>query len=181
MSRMAAMTIQSPFSWDGLVYVTAGSARGQNKPIVAIRPGGSGDITPPGASTESDYVVWYNQTAGGTYLPTPLIYDGGLYALSDKGIFSRLDPKTGEQTYKARIHRTARNFTASPWAYNGMIFCLNEEGKTFVIKAGEEFELLGINSLEEFAMATPALSGGRLLVRTQGKLYSLRGEVGAGN
>ena len=100
--------------------------------------------------------------------------------LSDKGIFSRLDPKTGKQAYKSRIHRTARNFTASPWAYNGMIFCLNEEGDTFVIKAGETFELIGINSLDEFAMATPAISGGRLLVRTQSKLYSIRGDAGAG-
>ena len=179
MSRMSRMTIQSPFAWDGLVYVAAGDAREQDKPIAAIRPGGSGDITPPGASSQSEYVVWYNQTAGGNYLPTPLIYDGGLYALTDKGIFSRLDPKTGEQTYKARLHRTARNFTASPWAYNGMIFCLNEEGDTFVVKAGEKFELLGINSLDEFAMATPALAGGRLLIRTQGKLYSIRGDAAA--
>jgi len=150
MSRMSRMTIQSPFAWDGLVYVAAGAAKEQD-----------------------------NQTAGGNYLPTPLVYDGGLYALSDRGIFSRLDPKTGEQTYKARLHRTARNFTASPWAYNGMIFCLNEEGNTFVVKAGEEFELLGINSLDEFAMATPALAGGRLLIRTQGKLYSIRGDAEA--
>ena len=61
-----------------------------------------------------------------------------------------------------------------------MIFCLNEEGDTFVVKAGEEFELLGINSLGEFAMATPAISGDRLLVRTQRRLYSIRGEVKAG-
>jgi outer membrane protein assembly factor BamB len=119
--------------------------------------------------------------AGGTYLPTPVIYGGGLYALTDKGVLSRLDAKTGDQTYKRRIHRTARNFTASPWAYNGMIFCLNEEGDTFVIKAGEEFELLGTNSLEEFSMATPAISGGRLLIRTQGRLYSLRGQTEAGD
>jgi hypothetical protein len=62
-----------------------------------------------------------------------------------------------------------------------MIFCLNEEGDTFVVKAGEEFELIGINSLEEFAMATPAIAGGRLLVRTQSKLYSIRGGVEAGS
>ncbi len=60
-----------------------------------------------------------------------------------------------------------------------MIFCLNEEGHTFVVKAGKEFELLGINSLDEFAMATPALAGGRLLIRTQSKLYSIRGDAEA--
>jgi outer membrane protein assembly factor BamB len=181
MSRMSRMTIQSPFAWDGLVYVTSGAPAEENKPIAAIQPGGSGDITPPATSSKSEYVVWYNRVAGGTYLPTPVIYDGGLYVLSVKGIFSRLDPKTGQETYKSRIHRTARNFTASPWAYNGMIFCLNEEGDTFVIKAGEEFELLRINSLDEFAMATPAIAGNRLLVRTKSKLYSLRDQAKAGS
>jgi outer membrane protein assembly factor BamB len=181
MSRMSMMTIQSPFAWDGLVYVTSGAAGEENKPIAAIRPGGSGDITPPGTSSKSEYVVWYKRVAGGTYLPTPVIYDGGLYVLSVKGIFSRLDPKTGQEIYKSRIHRTARNFTASPWAYNGMIFCLNEEGDTFVIKVGEEFELLGINSLDEFSMATPAIAGNRLLVRTKSKLYSFRDQAKAGH
>ena len=174
MSRMAAVPIQSPFSWNGLLYVTSGSASDQNKPIAAIRPGGSGDITPPESENKSDHVVWYNRTAGGTYLPTPLIYKGGLYVLSDTGIFTKYDPKTGERLYRSRIHPQASNFTASPWAYDGKIFVLNEEGHTFVIKAGDEFELLGVNSLDEFSMATPAISGDRLLVRTQKRLYSIR-------
>jgi hypothetical protein len=55
-----------------------------------------------------------------------------------------------------------------------MVFCINEEGHTFVIKAGEEFELLGINELEGFTLATPAIAGDRLLIRTQSKLYSIR-------
>ena len=86
---------------------------------------------------------------------------------------------TGERTYKTRLHPDARNFTASPWAYDGKIFCLNEEGDTFVVKAGKSFELLGKNSLDEFSMASPAISGGRLLVRTQGHLYSLRTKAGS--
>ena len=121
------------------------------------------------------------RVAGGTYLPTPVIYGGGVYALSDKGIFSRYDAKTGKLTYKSRIHRTARNFTSSPWAYNRMIFCINEEGHTFVIRAGEEFELLGINALEGFTLATPAIAGDRLLIRTQNKLYSIRKAHGSGS
>jgi len=173
-SRMA---IQSPFAWEGLVYVTAGAAGG-DRPIAAIRPGASGDITPREGKTAGEHVAWLDPLAGGTYLPTPLIYDGGLYTLTDKGIFTRLDPLTGERSYKTRIDRDARNFTASPWAYDGKIFCLNEEGDTFVVKAGKTFELLGKNSLDEFSMATPAISGGRLLLRTQGHLYSLREKAG---
>jgi outer membrane protein assembly factor BamB len=181
MGRMSLMSIQSPSSWGGLLYVTAGSARESNKPIAAIRPGATGDITPGEKSNRNQFVVWYNRAAGGTYLPTPVIYDGGLYALSDKGIFSRYDAKTGEQTYRSRIHKTARNFTSSPWAYNHMVFCINEEGYTFVIKAGKEFELLSINALEGFTLATPAIAGDRLLIRTQNKLYSIRNLSGSGN
>ena len=61
-----------------------------------------------------------------------------------------------------------------------MVFGINEEGNTFVIKAGDEFELLGINSLNEFVLATPAIAGDRLLVRTQSKLYSIRQGAAAG-
>lgn len=178
LSLGARMAIQSPFSWQGLVYVTAGTAGDDRRPIAAIRPGASGDITPREGKTAGEYVAWLEPLAGGTYLPTPLVYDGGLYTLTDKGIFTRLDPMTGERTYKTRLHPDARNFTASPWAYDGKIFCLNEEGDTFVVKAGKSFELLGKNSLDEFSMATPAISGGRLLVRTQGHLYSLRKKAG---
>ena len=178
MSRFANFNIQSPFAWDGLLYVTSGPPSERDKPIAAIRPGGSGDITPAGDATAGEYVAWYNRVAGGTYLPTPVLYDGGLYVLSDTGIFSKYDPKTGERIYRSRIHPQARNFTASPWAYGGKIFALNEEGDTFVIKAGDEFEFLGINSLDEFSMATPAIAGDRLLIRTQGKLYSIRERTG---
>ena len=174
MSRMSAAPIQSPFSWGGMLFVTSGAGGEQNKPIAAIRPGGSGDITPPESENKNDHVVWYNRLAGGTYLPTPLIYKGGLYVLSNTGIFAKYDPKTGERLYRSRIHDKARNFTSSPWAYDGKIFALNEQGDTFVIKAGEEFELLGINSLDEFSMATPAIVGDRLLLRTQSRLYSIR-------
>jgi outer membrane protein assembly factor BamB len=171
---MSRMSIQSPFSWDGLLYVTSGASAESDKPIAAIRPGASGDLTPGDDGGGSKHLAWYNRSAGGTYLPTPVIHEGGLYVLSDKGIFTRYDPRTGERTYRSRIHSTAHSFTSSPWAYNGMVFCVNEEGRTFVIKAGEEFELLGMNSLEEFTMATPAISRDRLLIRTRSKLYSIR-------
>jgi outer membrane protein assembly factor BamB len=178
LSLGARMSIQSPFSWEGLVYLTAGTAGSESRPIAAIRPGASGNITPGEGKPPGQYVAWLDPLAGGTYLPTPLVYDGGLYTLTDKGIFTRLDPKTGERTYKTRLRPDAGNFTASPWAYDGKIFCLSEEGDTFVVKAGKSFELLAVNSLDEFSMATPAISRGRLLVRTKGHLYSLRKKAG---
>jgi len=77
-------------------------------------------------------------------------------------------------TYRTRIDPAASAFTTSPWAYNGKLFCLSEEGQTFVIAAGEKFQLLHVNELDEMAQASPALVGERLLLRTEGRLYSIR-------
>ena len=157
-----------------LLFLTSGTSGDDNKPIVAIRAGGAGDITPSEPPNKNDYVVWYDRLAGGTYLPTPLVYRNALYVLYDKGIFSRYDADTGERVFRSRVAPGAAAFTASPWAYDGKIFLLSEEGDTFVIEAGKEFRLLGVNSLDEFALATPAIAGDRLLIRTQSRLYSIR-------
>ena len=174
MNRMSVVAIQSPFAWNGYLYVTSGSSGSPNKPIAAIRPGGSGDITPLEPGNKNDYVIWYNQLAGGSYLPTPLIYRGDLYVLYEKGILARYNLNTGERTYRSRIAPGAASFIASPWAYNGKIFALNEEGDTFVIEAAKEHRLLGISSLDDWTMATPAIVGDRLLIRTKNYLYCIR-------
>jgi outer membrane protein assembly factor BamB len=93
---------------------------------------------------------------------------------------SCFDAKTGEPVYeKKRLGGGATAFTASPWAYDGKVFCLSEDGVTFVVQAGREFKVLGKNDLGEMCLASPALAGGRLFLRTQSKLYCLRD--GAGN
>jgi outer membrane protein assembly factor BamB len=165
---MSAMTIPSPFAYDGLLYLNGGNG----KVIAAIKPGASGDLTTPDGAKLNDFVAWLQPKAG-TYLPTELAYEGGIYVLTHTGILTRFDAKSGAQTYKARIG-TGGDFTASPWGYNGEIFCLSEEGKTYVIAAGDKFELLHSNDLDEMALATPALVGDRLLVRTESRLYSIR-------
>lgn len=172
--RMGGVAIQSPFAWNDILFVTSGTAGDDNKPIVAIRAGGAGDITPPEPEDKNEHVAWYNRLAGGTYLPTPVIYRDALYVLYDKGIFSRHKVETGERMFRSRIAPGAAAFTASPWAYNGNIFLLSEEGDTFVVEAGAEYRLVGVNSLDEFTLATPAIVGDRLLIRTQGRLYSIR-------
>lgn len=174
MNRMGGYAIQSPFAWKDLLFVTSGAGGDTNRPIVAIRAGGSGDITPPGDETTSDHVVWYDGRAGGTYLPTPVIYKDALYVLNDKGIFARYNPATGERVYQSRVAPGAAAFTASPWAYNGHVFVLSEEGDTFVIEAADQYRLVRVNALDDFSMATPAIVGDRLLIRTQHRLYSIR-------
>jgi len=101
-----------------------------------------------------------------------VIYEDQLYVLTDKGVVSRYDARTGELGYRTRL--AATTFTASPWAYNGRIFFLSEEGDTYVIGSGGEYQLLAVNALEEYALASPAIVGDRLLLRTQHHLWSLR-------
>ena len=174
MGRMAGTPIQSPFAWGGRLFVAAGASGGQYRPLAAIRPGGSGDITPPEGESRSAHVVWYDRLAGGTYLPTPVIYEGAMYVLYSRGILARHDPGTGERLYRSRIAEGAAAFTASPWAYNGHVFALGEEGETYVIEAGDEYRLVGVNPLGDWTLASPAIVGDRLLIRTRNRLYSIR-------
>ena len=169
MSGMSGAPIPMPFAYDGLLYVNGGSGA----LLVAVRPGASGDISLAKDENSNKYVVW-SQPRAGTYLPSPVAFEGAVYSLTEKGILTRFDAKTGKQTYKTRIDPTATAFTTSPWAYNGKLFCLSEEGQTFVISTGEEFKLLHVNALDDFTLASPALVGDRLLLRTEHRLYSIR-------
>ena len=176
MHRMATTAIQSPFVWGGHLFVTTGASGEDARPIASIRPGASGNITPEAPADQSEYVVWYNRIAGGTYLPTPIIYAGALYVLTSRGIFARHDVETGERLYRARVAPGASAFTTTPWAYNGKIFAMGEEGHTYVIEAGPEYRLSHVNDLNEWTLASPAIVGDRLLVRTQNRLYSIRSQ-----
>jgi len=169
MSGMAATPIPTPFAYEGWLYINGGRGR----PLFAIRPGATGDISLKEGETANDYVVW-SQPRGGTYLPSSVAYQGFVYTLTETGILNRYDAKTGKQTYKTRIDPAATAFTTSPWAYNGKLFCLSEEGQTFVVNTGEEFQLSHVNELDDFAQASPALVNDRLLIRTEHRLYSIR-------
>lgn len=171
LSGMSQVPIPMPFVFDGLLYINGG----RGAALFAVRPGASGDISLEKDQTSNEYIAW-SQPRAGTYLPSSLAYQGGIFALTETGILTRFDAKTGKQTYKTRIDPAATAFTTSPWAYNGKLFCLSEEGQTFVIAAGEEFKLLHVNALDDFTLASPALVGERLLIRTEHNLYSIRGK-----
>jgi outer membrane protein assembly factor BamB len=169
---MSVLSIPSPFASDGLLYVSSGYVLDPLiKPVYALRPGAAGNITLKPDETKNDFIAWAQRQAG-PYNPSPLVYGGLLYVLYDRGFLSCYDAKTGELVYeKQRLNAGA--FTASPWAYDGKVFCLSEDGDTFVVRAGREFKLLGKNSLDEMTLATPALANGSLVIRTQGKLYRI--------
>jgi outer membrane protein assembly factor BamB len=169
MSGTATTPIPTPFAYEGLLYINGGRGR----PLFAIKPGAVGDITLKENQTTNDYIVW-SQPRGGTYLPSSIAYQGFIYTLTETGILNRYDAKTGQQTYKTRIDPKATAVTTSPWAYNGKLFCLSEEGQTFVVTTGEEFKLSHVNELDDFAQASPAVVGDRLLIRTEHRLYSIR-------
>ena len=169
LSGMSLSPIPTPFAYEGLLFVDGG----RGKPLFAVKPGATGDISLKKDQTSNDFVAW-SQAKGGTYLPSPVAYEGNVYTLTETGILTRFDAKTGKEIYKTRIDPAATAFTTSPWAYNGKLFCLSEEGQTFVVSTGDEFKLLHVNALEDFTQASPALVGDRLLIRTESTLYSIR-------
>jgi outer membrane protein assembly factor BamB len=174
--ELAGMTVNdvpTPFARHGLVYLNAGYPGASPRPVYAIRPGASGDISLKPGETSNKYIVWY-QPLLGTYQTTSLVYGDHYYTLLDRGFLLCHDARTGAQIYgRQRISPEASGFSASPWAYNGKIFLLSEDGDTFVVQAGTEFKLLGKNTLNEMSLATPAVVRGSIILRTQSKLYRI--------
>ena len=170
---MSTLTIPSPFTAHGLVYISSGYPGGPLRPLYAIRPGASGDISLKPDQTSNEYIVWSNPL-GGTYNTSALVYGDYFYTLLDRGFLLCHDARTGKQIYgRQRISAEASGFTSSPWVYNGKIFLLSEDGDTFVVQAGPEFKLLGKNSLGGMSLATPAVVRGSLIIRTASKLYRI--------
>ncbi len=170
---MSSISIPTPFTRHGLLYITSGYVGDQKRPTFAIKPGASGDITLKAGETSNEFIAWFSPQLG-PYNPSPLIYEDIYYTLYDRGFFAANDARTGKEIYsRKRISEEINAYTSSPWAYNGKIFALSEDGVTHVIQAGPEFKILGKNDLEEFCMATPAIARGSLLIRTETKLYRI--------
>jgi len=170
---MSSIAIPTPFSKFGLLYVTSGYVGDQTRPVYAIKPGASGDISLPNGETSNGSIAW-SLPQGGPYNPSPIIYGDSYYTLFDRGFFTAHDAKTGKEIYtKVRLDPAAGAFTASPWAYNGKLFAMSEDGVTYVIQAGPKFELIGRNPLDEFTMASPAIDRDSLFIRTATALYRI--------
>ena len=174
-SGMSSITIPTPFSKFGMLYVSSGYVMDKLRPLYAIRPGASGDISLKEEETTNEFIAWTQKQAG-PYNTSPVIYGDNIYVLYDRGFFAAYDAKAGTEVYKQERIPEGRAFTASPWAYDGKIYCLNEDGVTFVIKAGPEFEILHTNSLGDDVMciATPAVIGDKLLIRTDTQVYCIQ-------
>jgi outer membrane protein assembly factor BamB len=172
---MSSIVIPTPFSQFGLLYVCSGYVGDKVRPVFAIRPGASGDITLKEGETQSEFIAWCQPTAA-PYNPSPIIYGDYFYVLYDRGLFSCYDAHTGKLIYdRERLNPAATaEFTSSPWAYDGKIFCLSEDGDTYVIQAGPQYKLIGKNPLDEMCMATPAIARDSLIIRTASKVYRIK-------
>ena len=165
--------VPRPVVAHGLVFIATGSqfkVRGGgdgSESVYAIRLGGRGDVT-------DTHVVW-KTTEGKPLVPSKLVIGDELYMISDRGEFSCLDAVTGKFHWKEQIRG---RFTASPVYANGYIYATNERGKTVVVQAAREFKILAENDLDEFTLASPALSGPALFMRTEKALYRFE-ETGA--
>jgi outer membrane protein assembly factor BamB len=184
LAGMSGITIATPYEHNGLLYLSSGYVLDSKKPIYAIRPGAAGDISLTDGASSNDFIAWSQPTAA-SYNPTSLVYDERLYVLYDLGLIACFDAKDGTQVFGVKRLPNGRAFTSSPWAYNGKIFCLNEDGVTSVLTASDEFEVLHTNALAEddMCMATPAMAGDRLIIRTSARVYCIQSGAGdtAGN
>ena len=170
---MSSIVIPTPFARYSLLFLASGYVGDTVRPVYAVRQGAHGDISLKEGETSNQFIAWYQRQAG-PYNPSPLVYGDYYYTLLDRGIMTCHEARTGREVYgKQRIDPEAAAFTASPWAYNGKIFALSEDGDTFVMQAGAEYKLTGKNSLDEMCMATPAIARGSLIIRTATKLYRI--------
>jgi outer membrane protein assembly factor BamB len=155
--------IPTPVVGYGMVYCSSGRAG----PTLAIRPGGKGDVT-------RSHLTW-TSPRGSPFVPSPILYGEYLYMVNDMAsIVTCLEATTGKVMFQGRLGVAQREgFSASPIAVDGKVFFTNDDGETFVLKAGPTFQLLHVNKIGETTLATPALVDGRWYIRTDRNLYAI--------
>lgn len=151
--------VPMPAVHDGIIYTSRGY---RSSPFMAIRPGGKGDIT-------SSHVVW-RVPSGAPYISSLVHYNGLIYMVGDVGVLTVTDAKSGERVYQERIGGV---YSASPVAADGKVYLLSEDGETIVLSAGRTPAILSRNRLDARQLASPAISGGRLFIRSDDALYAI--------
>ena len=150
-----------PVAGHGLVYYTTGFNTGQ---VLAIRPDGRGDVT-------ETHVAW-RSTRGAPKKPSLLLHDDLLFMVNDNGVLTCVDAKSGAEVWTGRLNQT---YSASPISAGGRVYFFGEDGKATVIEASRTFKVIAENSLDDGFMATPAIDGAALYVRTKSHLYRIEG------
>jgi outer membrane protein assembly factor BamB len=151
--------IPTPLFHDGMIYASRGY---RSSPFMAIRPGGKGNVA-------SSHVAW-RAASGAPYVSSIVYYDGLVYMTGDVGVLTIADGKTGERIHQERIGGV---YSASPVAGDGKVYLVSEDGETVVIAAGRSPRILSRNSLNARQLASPAIAGGRLFIRSDDALYAV--------
>lgn len=151
-----------------------GMGGGGGGTLFAVKPGASGDITLKEGEKENDGIAW-SAARSAPPMASALLYDGFIYVLEQRaGQISCIDAKTGKPAYTRERLGQARGFTSSPVGADGKVYCLDDSGQTFVVKAGPKFELLGQNPLNEMSWSSPAVANGVVYLRTVDHLYCIK-------
>jgi outer membrane protein assembly factor BamB len=155
--------IPTPVVGHGLVFASSGRVG----PTLAIRPGGTGNVT-------RTHIAWVSPR-GSPFVPSPLVHGDYLYTVNDmQSIATCFEAATGKLMWQGRLGVAQREgFSASPVAVDGKVFFTNDQGETFVLRAGPKFELLHTNRIGESVLASPALVDGRWYVRTDRNLFAI--------
>lgn len=161
--------VPAPLFANGLIYLTNGHSR---SPTYAIEPTANGDITPIAPQLNPAGLAWW-ESKDGSYMPTPLVAGKLLYTCNDNGRLAVRDAVTGNLIYRQRIGSSDHTYSASAVAAGCHIYFFSERGEVTVIKEGPVFQKVASNDLAEVVMATPALTGDKLLIRTLRNLYCL--------
>lgn len=156
--------VPTPVPSGNLLLVGGGGPQG---PLMALRAGARGEIT-----DTADTVAW-RITRGSPYLPTPVVYEGLVYALADNGVLSVYRETDGSLVYRQRVATDAGTISASPVAAGGRLYFASQDGDVFVVRAGETFELLARNPMGEPLFATPALTGNTVILRTAAGIFAV--------
>jgi outer membrane protein assembly factor BamB len=156
--------VASPVVVDGLIY-----APSRVKMMLALKPGGRGDVTTTSKVWEFDR---------GPDVPTPVSDGKHIYIVDDRGVLHMLDAKTGALIYGPQ-RLISGTYSSSPVLADGKLYISNEDGVTVVVKAGPEFAVVAENKLEEYTLSSPAVSDGQLFLRTAGHLYCIGKRVPA--
>jgi outer membrane protein assembly factor BamB len=151
--------IPSPLFHDGVIYLSRGY---RSSPFMAVRPGGQGNVA-------TSHVVWKVES-GAPYISSLVYYDGLLYMVGDVGVLTVVDATSGARVFQQRIGGV---YSASPVAADGKVYLVSEDGETIVISAGRTPGVLSRNKLDARQLASPAVAGARLFIRTDDVLYAI--------
>jgi outer membrane protein assembly factor BamB len=168
-----SMPLASPLAVGDVLYAGTGAQDGDAaRPFFAIKAGAAGDITLAPNATSNDFVVWSHARASG-YTPSALVHRNRVYLVHDTGTMLVLAADTGRELYRARVGGVGHTFSASPIATGNRIYFPDEDGKTIVIEAADEYKEVAQNDLGEMTLASPAVSGNALFIRTEKRLYRI--------